>query len=708
MVIKRRTRDKAKGKMKRVIARKTYEKKVGKVESGVKMIHSIRLKLMAAFMILVLLLIVLGVTSYQKAASGITQNYEDAMNSSMNMMLRYFETVSDSAKAKNTQLTFNETLQKYYGGEYDDDLMQQKNKSKEMASLIYATAMTEKNISEIYVVAETEKPMGAINNIMPADTYEKLIASEEYANIKDLGKQDTVWLGYHTGLDEAAKKSLKDYSISCVRVLTDQYDKNVGYVIVDLSKEFVTDTLATSELPEGSIAVFQTIDRRSLTTATEEEDFSIEEVLGNQQDTESKYIDYKGEKYLLLQQEVETVQGKIYTMIPQNAIIYQAKIVKNVTMIIVLIGAIIGITLAVILSKEIGVAIGKVNHVLRQSAEGDLTCKVTEKRKDEFHILSNCVNSMMDNMKGMVEQMHKSSESVSESSQYMSEVSRELVESSDGIRCSSHEIGEGVIQQAEDIQKCLERMNDLADIITDVNQTMTQMDTIVEHTNGVVMRGIEVVNELNRMDKETSEVTNRVIENVQKLDKKSSVITSFVDTINAIAESTNLLSLNASIEAARAGEAGKGFAVVAGEIRMLATQSEEASTEISKIIREMQKETTETVVSANQAKLAVESQEKALEETIIMFRQINEKVTSLETYMSTIVEQITKMDGAKTETLGNIENISAAAQQTESASEEMAANSTAQMKVAEKMEKAAERLDEEYKEMEKTIFRFRI
>ena len=95
---------------------------------------------------------------------------------------------------------------------------------------------------------------------------------------------------------------------------------------------------------------------------------------------------------------------------------------------------------------------------------------------------------------------------------------------------------------------------------------------------------------------------------MKEMGKRTGEISSIVDTINLIAERTNLLSLNASIEAARAGDAGRGFAVVAEEIRNLADRSAKATADIAAIIKGLQEVAQEAVAaSAESLRIADDS-----------------------------------------------------------------------------------------------------
>ncbi|MDE7477451.1 MAG: hypothetical protein K2M91_05805, partial [Lachnospiraceae bacterium] len=124
------------------------------------------------------------------------------------------------------------------------------------------------------------------------------------------------------------------------------------------------------------------------------------------------------------------------------------------------------------------------------------------------------------------------------------------------------------------------------------------------------------LNKLMGMSEEVEQFTQKTSAVTDKLLTESGEIGKTLDIINEIAESINLLALNASIEAARAGEAGKGFAVVAQEVGHLAENTKDSLKNVNDVVTRVQNGTNDVSTFMNQNVEQLLNQNKVIVETV--------------------------------------------------------------------------------------------
>lgn len=276
--------------------------------------------------------------------------------------------------------------------------------------------------------------------------------------------------------------------------------------------------------------------------------------------------------------------------------------------------------------------------------------------------LAKQLNNMMARFEGVIVRIKESSNSLQESAEILQSDAQSNQQNSESLHLNMDSVSTAMTELETASSEIAHNVQAAHQEVSDVN-----------------LRGQSINGQIRELDKQfitLNEIASSSANDVSELSKQVEGIYSILQTIQGIAEQTNLLALNAAIEAARAGEQGRGFAVVADEVRNLAGKTQQSTEEIQSMIESLKQSADRSMKAMTQSSEATdslsESFKQANEEVLSLFNRL-ELVNNMNAQIATASEEQTQVISDISQTMVSTKTLSDNTQQSSYSSGEQAA-----------------------------------
>ncbi|MDF2892320.1 MAG: methyl-accepting chemotaxis protein [Clostridia bacterium] len=359
---------------------------------------------------------------------------------------------------------------------------------------------------------------------------------------------------------------------------------------------------------------------------------------------------------------------------------------------VMVISSLLAISIALSISKPISDVINITNKIADYHL--NIPISVDElKRKDEVGDLERAIVKIINNLKNIIKEVEKSAQEVAISSTDLKLNSQNFSKSTYEVANAVGEIAKGSLEQTHSAENNFSKTTELSKILSSDYENLQQMTTATNGVSRLADSGLEVIQVLTEINKQSSEANRQVHTSILKSHESSKKIEQASKIIMAIADRTNLLSLNASIEAARAGEQGRGFAVVANEIRSLSEQSRESSKTINTIIDQLHHDTKQVEVTVENLIHISEEQMDSVNLTKVKYKEIAEAIKIAESKVHILNESRLMIDKMRVEVEEGIHSLVTVSEQNSANTQNVSAAIEEQTASIEEISTASDHLD---------------
>jgi len=402
--------------------------------------------------------------------------------------------------------------------------------------------------------------------------------------------------------------------------------------------------------------------------------------------------------------------GWIYaTLVLEKDLMKEVNLQTLINVSITIVAIVLGVIVALFISRVF--VVKPINFIVDKAekiANGDLTVRIDYSSKDEIGKLAAALDKMVLALKEIATTIERDSRTVKQEASQVAAVSEEVSATIEELTAQVDSVNSNVNNASAAIEEMTSGIEEVAASAQNVAHASQKLSEEAQKVSQLASEGQKAILSIADVIVQTREKADVTFQIVEKLSESAKNIGEIVDTINSIAEQTNLLALNAAIEAARAGEAGRGFAVVADEIRKLAEESKQATQNIANILRgivdnsmkasDATKETVEIVNKAYSESGLVKSQFEQILQSIVRMSQMTENLAASAQEQSAAAEEMSSaMDSASKSMVSVVEQMN-----------EVTMAIKQQADAISNVARTAENLDDIAEKLVETVRRFKI